>query len=284
MAADSSTVEVPEHVLSYLAEQPTLTLATATPRGIPRATTFGYVNDGLVLYIWTHPGTTTAQHIEENPAVAFATADREAEWSASRGVQGSGRAHAVLDEDELEKAVGLFEQKYPQLADTLGRGVSIFRIVVTDLSFIGTPTADSSAGGMSYPRDDVYSIFRDLPPEQLESVATTLQAIQVDAGDVIVRQGSPADRFFIVVEGEVEVVQDVGGEPRRVATLSNGQFFGEMAILRDTPRSATVRATMPTTIFAMERDAFRSVVAQSLGTTEDFDRVIQQRLAEIPGD
>jgi CRP-like cAMP-binding protein len=54
-----------------------------------------------------------------------------------------------------------------------------------------------------------------------------------------------------------------------------------MAILRDMPRTATVQAVTATTLFAMERDAFRSLVAQSLGTTQDFDRTIQQRLGEI---
>jgi CRP-like cAMP-binding protein len=97
---------------------------------------------------------------------------------------------------------------------------------------------------------------------------------------VIVRQGAPADKFFIVVDGEVEVVRDSDGKTRRLATLGKGQFFGEIAILRDAPRVATVRAVKPTTLFAMERDVFRSLVAQSMGTTGDFDRVIQQRLEE----
>src|SRR5439155_19474132 len=102
-----------------------------------------------------------------------------------------------------------------------------------------------------------------------------------DAGDVIVRQGAPADKFFIIIDGEVEVVREDDGEHRTLATLSRGQFFGEMAILRDTPRMATVRAVMPTTLFAMERDAFQGHVAGSMGTTQDFDQVIQQRLEEI---
>jgi CRP-like cAMP-binding protein len=189
----------------------------------------------------------------------------------------------VLNPDELTRVIGLFERKYPQLVGTLDNGVSIFRVTITDLRFIGTPTADRTAGGATYPRDDVFSIFHDLPEEELENVTTKLQTVQANAGDVIVRQGTPADRFFIIVDGEVEVVHEHDGEARTVATLSNGQFFGEMAILRDAPRSATVRATTAATLFAMERDAFRGLVAQSLGTTQDFDRVIQQRLTEIQG-
>jgi CRP-like cAMP-binding protein len=51
-----------------------------------------------------------------------------------------------------------------------------------------------------------------------------------------------------------------------------------VAILRDEARSATVRATAPTTLLTMDRETFRRIVADSLGTTEDFDRVLQRRL------
>ena len=74
---------------------------------------------------------------------------------------------------------------------------------------------------------------------------------------MIVRQGAPADKFFIIVDGEVEVVRESEGKTRSLGTLGRGQFFGEIAILRDTPRIATVRAVKPTTLFAMERDIFR---------------------------
>src|SRR5262249_34570825 len=108
--------------------------------------------------------------------------------------------------------------------------------------------------------------------------------LQVEDGEVIVAQGDPADRFFIIVDGEVEVVHEENGDSRTLARLTAGQFFGEMAILRDTPRMATVRALGPATLFAMERDAFRDLVAQSLGTTQDFDQVIQQRMQELRGE
>jgi CRP-like cAMP-binding protein len=115
------------------------------------------------------------------------------------------------------------------------------------------------------------------------TVAGRLDPVQVAAGTVVVRQGAPADKFFIIVEGELEVIREDDGTSRTVATLRQGQFFGEMAILRDLPRTATVRATTPATLLAMERDDFRALVAQSLATTQDFDRVIQQRLDELGG-
>jgi hypothetical protein len=65
-------LEVPPHILEYLDEQPTLTSATTSAVGVPRATTLTYVNEELGLYVWTRPETTTARHIQENAVVATA--------------------------------------------------------------------------------------------------------------------------------------------------------------------------------------------------------------------
>ena len=67
MGTESVGVEVQPHVLDYLRDHKDLTLATASPTAMPRATTLAYVNDGVTLYFWTRPDTTTARHIEENP-------------------------------------------------------------------------------------------------------------------------------------------------------------------------------------------------------------------------
>jgi CRP-like cAMP-binding protein len=285
MGADAqATLDLPQHVLQYLDAQPALTLATASRGGVPRATTLTYVNDGVTIYVWTRPDTTTARQMEENPVVSLAIGPYADDWRETKGIQAAAEAQVVLNPTELTRVVALFEQKYPPLAGTLGSGVSLFRITPTELQFIDNAETDTtSGGGVSYQRDVVFSVFSDLPREEIETVAAKLQTVQVGAGDVIVRQGAPADKFFIIVDGEVEVVHEQDGVTKRLATLTTGQFFGEMAILRDSPRMATVRALAPTTVFAMERDAFRGLVAQSMGTTRDFDQVIQQRLEEIRG-
>ncbi|SRR5438034_4697173 len=284
MGSNAPVVDVPQHILEYLNTQPTLTLATASRRGIPRATTLTYVNEGVSVYVWTRPATTTARQMEENPIVSFAIDQYADDWQDTKGIQAAGEAQVVLNPTELSRVIALFEDKYPPLTGTLESGVSLFRITPTELQFIHNSGATpSSGGGVSYSRDLVFSVFHDLPQAEVETVAAKLQTVQVGAGDTIVRQGAPADKFFIIVDGEVEVVHEQDGQSRRLATLTNGQFFGEMAILRDTPRMATVRAIEPTTLFAMERDAFRGLVAQSMGTTQDFDQVIQQRMEEIRG-
>jgi uncharacterized protein YhbP (UPF0306 family) len=284
METDSPALDVPSHVLDYLREQATLTLATSSATGTPHATTLTYVNDGPVVYVWTRPETGTATNMEQNPIVAFAIDEYTQDWRDTKGIQATAQSQVVLNPDEVSRARGLFEEKFPALAGTLGMNVSFFRLTPTQLQFIDNTAAEGKPaghGGVDFHRDVVYSVFRELPPQDVDTVQASLQTMTYDEGDVIVRQGAPADKFFIIIDGEVDVVREEGGERHELATLRRGQFFGEMAILRDSPRMATVTAKAPTTVFAMERDAFRGLVGQSIGTTEDFDRVIKQRLEEI---
>jgi nitroimidazol reductase NimA-like FMN-containing flavoprotein (pyridoxamine 5'-phosphate oxidase superfamily) len=284
MGSNSPVLEVPEHILDYLGEQPTLTLATASPTGVPRATTLIYVNEGPTVYVWTRPETATARHMEQNPVVSFAIDEYTPDFRGTKGIQGTGEAQVVLNPSEVRRTKELFESKYPSLGGALSANISFFRISPSELQFIDNTAAegkDTGHGGVAFNRDLVYSVFRDLPEGEAATLAAQLNTVEVEPGAVIVRQGAPADKFFIIIDGEVEIVREDDGKQRTLATLSRGQFFGEMAILRNSPRMATAKAVGPTTLFAMERDAFQNLVAGSMGTTQDFDRVIQQRLEEI---
>jgi uncharacterized protein YhbP (UPF0306 family) len=275
----------PPHVLEYLRSGATLTLATATRGGVPHAATMVYVSEGITLYFCTRPESTTARNVAQNPAVAFTVDEYSANWSETRGVQGSGECQVLLNAADIKRVVGLFRERFSFLSETSTANVSVYRIVPSELRFIeGAAGTGAATLGMEYRRSMVYSVFRELPRQDVEAVAGKLETIQVDAGTTVVRQGGPADKFFIIVEGEVEVVREAqpgSGDAHTLATLSAGQFFGEVAILHDGPRTATVRAKTRTTLLTMDRDVFRSLVAQSLATTQDFDRVIRQRLAEV---
>jgi uncharacterized protein YhbP (UPF0306 family) len=284
--ADKLPSEAPPHVLEYLRSQNTLTLATATPSGLPHAATMVYVADGITLFFCTRPDSTTARNIEQNPTVSFTIDEYSPDWSKTKGIQGGGECQVLLSSADIKRALELFRQRFSFLAETSTTSVSFYRIVPAELQYIDNEAGGSGRPqslGMEYRRSLVYSVFRDLPRQEVETLAARLGTLQVDAGATIVRQGAPADKFFIIVEGDVEVVrEEAPGKPAsKLASLKQGQFFGEMAILRDSPRTATVRALTATTLLTMDRDVFRNLVAQSLATTEDFDRVIRQRFADM---
>ena len=120
-------------------------------------------------------------------------------------------------------------------------------------------------------------LFTPLPITTLERLASRLRPVRVPAGTEVVRQGDPGDLFYVIAAGEADVIHDGA----RVATLGLGQYFGEIALLRDVPRVATVVARTDLDVYALERDVFVSAVsghAQSAAAAED---VMGARLAGL---
>ena len=99
MSADAPQLDVSPEITDFLRRQTSLTLATASLGGLPRATTLRYASDGLAIYVWTHSGATAAKHMQGNPVVSFAI-DAE-----DKGLQGTAEAHPVLTGDEIATAL-----------------------------------------------------------------------------------------------------------------------------------------------------------------------------------
>jgi MFS family permease len=117
-------------------------------------------------------------------------------------------------------------------------------------------------------------IFAPLPPVTLEQLASRLLRVHVPAGEIIFRQGDPGDRFYVIGEGEVEIAPD-GGPPK---TLGRGAYFGEIALLRDVPRTATVTTRTGVELYLLERDVFIAAVTGHAPSAEAADAVIATRL------
>jgi MFS family permease len=107
-----------------------------------------------------------------------------------------------------------------------------------------------------------------------EHMATTLVPVSVTAGDVVIRAGDPGDRFYIVADGELEVVAE-----RLHVTVRAGDYFGEIALLRDIPRTATVRAVVDSRLYALERDDFLAAVIGHAGVQAAGEAITAERLA-----
>jgi MFS family permease len=117
-------------------------------------------------------------------------------------------------------------------------------------------------------------MFAPLPPLTLEQLASRLARIQVAAGDDVFRRGEPGDRFYVIRSGEVAVQPD--GRPQ--VTLGRGGSFGEIALLRDVPRTATVSARTDAELYALERDDFIAAVTGHASSAEAAEAVITARL------
>ncbi|HET6866512.1 MAG TPA: cyclic nucleotide-binding domain-containing protein, partial [Solirubrobacteraceae bacterium] len=164
--------------------------------------------------------------------------------------------------------------------------ISFYRITPTEIQFIDNRRSRSLSSpgvfGADFHRERSYSVFGGLPTQTAKTISAALQVVDADPDTVVARQGGPADKFFIVVDGELEVTREELGSTETVATLGPGDLFGEMAILFDKPRGTSARATKPTKLLVLDSATFRSVVAQSLGTTPDFDQIIRDRIGAAP--
>jgi MFS family permease len=124
------------------------------------------------------------------------------------------------------------------------------------------------------------ALFAPLPQPTQESLAQVLRPVRLASGEVLFRQGDVGDRFYIVADGEVEIVID----GRVVRETGPGGYFGEISLLRDVPRTATVRAKSDVELFALDRDDFIAAVTGHAASAEVADSVIATRLGSIrPG-
>jgi len=114
-----------------------------------------------------------------------------------------------------------------------------------------------------------------LDPPVLEGIARKLEPVAVGPGDEVTREGEPGSRFFVVADGELDVVC---GETR-VPSLGRCDGFGEIALLDDCPRTATVTARTKGLLYALERDDFLTAVAGNTQAAGEARRLADERLA-----
>jgi hypothetical protein len=117
-------------------------------------------------------------------------------------------------------------------------------------------------------------IFHALPAPALEGLARSMEPVGLAAGDVLIHEGEQGDRFYAVADGRLQVT--VGGAP--VATKLRGDGIGEIALLYGVPRTATVTATSPATVFALDRAAFLAAVTGHAPTARAAAAVADERL------
>jgi energy-coupling factor transporter ATP-binding protein EcfA2 len=119
--------------------------------------------------------------------------------------------------------------------------------------------------------------FATLKPEALANLASTMVPERFEAGDVVIRQDDEGDRFYLINQGKVDVLRDDGQGPQKVATLEEGQFFGETSLMEDKPRNATVVATTPLDVYTIDKPRFRQAMESTAPIREQILKVFYQR-------
>lgn len=128
-------------------------------------------------------------------------------------------------------------------------------------------------------------IFAGLSGGRVEDALRHLAPVAIAAGNVVIRQGDEADRFYVIATGSFDVSRaaDAGGKPQHLRVLGPNDVFGELGLLRREPRSATVRALDDGLLFSMERDAFLSMVGARSSVSERLLALYEPEATQVRG-
>ena len=170
----------------------------------------------------------------------------------------------------------------PVLVDTIGVRAA-FVVVGSILPLLAlvtysrlTKIDDSVAPAPALRLIERVPMFAPLAVCVKERMAANLVPLSVPAGEVVIREGDVGDRFYIVGDGELEIFKK--GFHKTVTRLD---YFGEIALLREVPRTATVRATVDSELYALQRDAFLEAVTGVEAAHAAGHAVAEERLAQL---
>jgi MFS family permease len=119
--------------------------------------------------------------------------------------------------------------------------------------------------------------FAPLPAPALEGVARALERCDLPAGTVVITMGEEGDRFYAIAEGEVEVSRN----GTSIARLGRGAGFGEIALLEDVPRTASVTALTDVRLYALEKSPFVTAVTGHVPTSQAASAIVATRRDEL---
>ena len=132
-------------------------------------------------------------------------------------------------------------------------------------------------------RDNKSTLLAEVPlfsacsSRELSRVASLADRITVDAGRVLTEEGAPGREFFVIEDGTATVTKG----RRKIATLGRGDFFGEMALLDQGPRSATITAETPLTVYVIGSREFTRLIDEVPGVARKLLRGLAARLRSL---
>jgi hypothetical protein len=141
---------------------------------------------------------------------------------------------------------------------------------------------DISGGSASFPPEALRSVplFSRLPDAVLVRMATRFKTEEVSLGNQLLVEGEDRSKFFILAQGQVEVLsKGVHGSNLRIALLTEGEFFGETDLVSDRPSDVTVRTITPCVLLTLSRRELDAVLADVPSLGEEFRRAIDEHLA-----
>ncbi len=229
------------------------------------------------------------------PALAGVFLATSGGGGALADVNGRVMLQRLIPDKQLSRAFGVLESLY-----MAGEGAGSFLasliivaigprwtlliagVILPSVALLGRRALIALDTGIRIPSEEMALLrstrfFAPLPTPMLERLARNLIPIRVPDGSVVITQGEAGDRFYAIMEGGVDVLEN----GRRVTTLGPGGSFGEIALIRDVPRTATVVATTESKLLALDRDEFLRAITGHEAASEAAHGLATERLDEL---
>ena len=121
-------------------------------------------------------------------------------------------------------------------------------------------------------------LFKNIDAEQFNQVIDAMFEKVVEPGENIIKEGDDGDYFYVIESGQYDVLKEIDGEQKKVFQYDNKGNFGELALMYNAPRSATVTSVTPGNLWALDRETFRRIVVKSQAKKR---RQYEQFLAKV---
>ena len=125
-----------------------------------------------------------------------------------------------------------------------------------------------------------WPLFRTMPQDVFMALVLALETRDYEAGELIVSEGDPGDEMYLIAEGDVEIIVTIGGMPTKVASLSEGDFFGEASLLSGAPRNATVRTLTTTNCLLLSTRDLNKLVGEHPSVMASIESIYYTRIQE----
>ena len=258
MEAARITRDIPVEVVEYLHRHHVITLSTSSFTGMPHADTVVYMNDSHGIYFFVGEGTQMLRNIRDSRHISFTIDDYTVDWRKVRELQGVGRCRVATEQQDAV-AWPLYLEKFGRNAPR-PPGI-LHAISPNQMHFVDYDYAVVAGQPAAQVRSRTYEMENALPAPSQGAVATNLDRLTYEPGQIIFRPGDSTGEYYVVVDGEVEIRGEGYGADQTVLRLGPGQFFGDQATLRGQQGALTAHAVSRSILLAVDRGTLRDLLS-----------------------
>jgi CRP-like cAMP-binding protein len=125
-------------------------------------------------------------------------------------------------------------------------------------------------------------LFESLSVGELAAIASVVEEIDYPVSEIIIKEGSAGDTLYLMIEGEVSVIKDLGETNEvEIDRMTDGEYFGEMALFEDTVRSVSIRTEKPSAFMVLYKQEFKEIVREYPQIALEICKVLSGRIRKL---